>query len=591
MKGFGDLYKDKKKKNKPPTEQIINQAIQLHLQGNITEASKYYKQLINRGCNNPSVFSNYGAILYDLGKLQEAKNSFHKAIELNPNFADAHCNLGVLLKDFGKLKEAEVSYRKAIELNPNFADAHSNLGIIFRDLGKLKEAEISTRKAIELNPNFAYAHCNLGVILKDLGKLKEAEVSYRKAIELNPNFADAYSNLGNILRILGKLKEAEISTRKAIEIKPNFADAYLNLGNILRNLGKLKEAEISTRKAIEIKPDYAKGYYSLSLLKNFNKNERWIDILFAENILINKPQKDKVDIFFARANILHKDKRYKESAKYLELANNSKLNLNPSNANTFINKSRKLLIESDKKEINKKKYKSISKNIFIVGMYRSGSTLLESILSMSDEVFDLGEINILEKSFLEYKNSQEETNLASIYEKKVNSITELNITTNKWLYNYQYAGIIAWHMPNAKIIHCFRNPLDNILSIYRGHFAKGNEYSSSLVDCANVYLDQEKVMTEYKKRFRSNIYDFNYDLLVNKPKQEIKSLIDWLGWEWNDMYLSPHLNTRSVNTRSSVEVRSPINSKSIGGWKNYKEMLKPAIAIITQINKYRNLIL
>ena len=224
-------------------------------------------------------------------------------------------------------------------------------------------------------------------------------------------------------------------------------------------------------------------------------------------------------------------------------------------------------------------------------MYRSGSTLLESILSMSDEVFDLGEINILEKSFLEYKNSQEETNLASIYEKKVNSITELNITTNKWLYNYQYAGIIAWHMPNAKIIHCFRNPLDNILSIYRGHFAKGNEYSSSLVDCANIYLDQEKIMTEYKKRFRSNIYDFNYDLLVNKPKQEIKSLIDWLGWEWNDMYLSPHLNTRSVNTRSSVEVRSPINSKSIGGWKNYKEMLKPAIAIITQINKYRNLIL
>ena len=98
-------------------------------------------------------------------------------------------------------------------------------------------------------------------------------------------------------------------------------------------------------------------------------------------------------------------------------------------------------------------------------------------------------------------------------------------------------------------------------------------------------------MTEYKKRFRSNIYDFNYDLLVNKPEKEIKSLIGWLGWEWNDMYLSPHLNTRSINTRSNGEVRSPINSQSTNGWKNYKEMLKPATEIITQIEKYKKLIL
>ena len=592
MKGYGDPYRKKRNKNiKLSKEQIINQAIKLHLKGNIREATKYYQQIIKVGWNDPRVFANYGIILRNSGNLKEAETSFRKAIKINPSLANAHSNLGNLLRDLGNLKEAEIYQRKAIKINPSLANAHSNLGNLLRDLGNLKEAEIYQRKAIKINPSLANAHSNLGNLLRDLGNLKEAEISIRKAIELKPNFAEAHSNLGNIFISLGKLKEAEISIRKAIELNPNLFEAHYNLGNIFIRLGKLKEAEFSYRKVIEIKPDYAKGYYSLSLLKNFNKNERWQDILFAENILINKSQKDKVDIFFARANILHKEKRYEESAKYLELANNLKLDLNPSNAITFINKSRKLLIESNKKEINKKEYKSISKNIFIVGMYRSGSTLLESILSMSDEVFDLGELNILEKCYLEYKNSQEENNLATIYEKKVKSITELHITTNKYLYNYQYAGILAWHMPNAKIIHCFRNPLDNILSIYRGHFAKGNEYSSSLVDCANVYLDQEKVMTEYKKRFRSNIYDFNYDLLVNKPKQEIKSLIDWLGWEWNDIYLSPHLNTRSVNTRSNVEVRSPINSKSIDGWKNYKEMLKPAIAIITQINKYRDLIL
>ena len=169
--------------------------------------------------------------------------------------------------------------------------------------------------------------------------------------------------------------------------------------------------------------------------------------------------------------------------------------------------------------------------------------------------------------------------------------TNLKITTNKNLYNYLYTGLIASQIPNAKIIHCFRNPLDNILSIYRTNFKKGNEYSSSLVDCARVYLDQEKIMKKYKNRFPAKIYDLNYDSLVTNPNQEIKSLIKWLGWEWDDSYLSPHLNTRSVSTASNIQVRSPINSRSIGGWKNYKEMLKPAIAIITQIDRYRDLIL
>ena len=219
-------------------------------------------------------------------------------------------------------------------------------------------------------------------------------------------------------------------------------------------------------------------------------------------------------------------------------------------------------------------------------MPRCGSTLVESIISLKNNVYDLGEINILGESFLEYKKSKEKLNLADLYWKKVNNKTNLNITTNKWLYNYQYAGIIARHIPNAKIIYCYRNPLDNILSIYRANFAQGNEYSSSIVDSTNVYLNQEKVMREYKNRFKSKIYDLNYDKLVRNPNKEIKSLISWLSWKWDDSYFKPHLNQRAVSTRSNVEIRSPINSKSVDGWKNYKDMLKPAIEILSQTERY-----
>ena len=133
---------------------------------------------------------------------------------------------------------------------------------------------------------------------------------------------------------------------------------------------------------------------------------------------------------------------------------------------------------------------------------------------------------IRRKVFLVYKKNSHNKN------------SKLTITTNKWLFNYQYAGIIAKTIPNAKIIHCYRNPLDNILSIYRAHFSTGNSFSSSLIDCAKVYSDQEEVMKIYKE-FRSSIYDLNYDKLVTNPIEEIKSLIHWLQWEWNDIYLSP----------------------------------------------------
>ena len=524
MKGFGEHYKTKnksKKKTQPSKEQIINQALQFHLNGNIPEATKYYQYCINKGFDDPRVFSNYAGILRLSSKLKEAAVLLRKALELNPDFPKAHANLGSILYDMNKLEDAELSYLKAIELNPKDPESHSNLGKILSELGKLQEAELTCLKAIELDPNYTKAHSNLAIVFSKLGKLQEAELTCLKAIELDPNCVSAY--------------------------------------------------------------------HSLSTLKYSDENKIWQNQLFSENILNHKKNGEKILIYFARSNILHREKNYKESSKFLKLANQLKLSLYPSNSNFLINKSKELFVENIKQENNQKIYTKSPESIFIVGMPRSGSTLLESILSMNAGVDDLGECNFLEKSYLDYKKSDQVLTIAERYWKKIKDYKkQSNSTTNKNLYNYLYAGIIAKKIPNAKIIHCYRNPLDNILSIYRAHF-KGNQFSSSLVDAARVYLDQEELMTKYKNKFRSKIYDLNYDLLVSNPKEEIKSLVSWLGWKWANKYLSPHLNTRSVSTASKVQVRSPINSKSIGGWKNYKDMLKPAMEILTQTEKYKDL--
>ena len=430
---------------------------------------------------------------------------------------------------------------------------------------------------------------NYGIFLNEIGKHKEAELEIKKAISLNPEYPNAYYNLAVLYIGQGNFEKAELELKKTIKLKSDFAIAHYNLGFILKDQGRLKEAETHTQKALEVDHQFTDAYLSLSTMQTSYTSQKWHNQLFSESLLKNKNNRELVNIFFARSNIFHRKGKYEKSAENLITANNIKLRIYKSEANLLIDKTKKLKISSENYERNNQEFKNYPMSIFIVGLPRCGSTLIESIISLNSKVRDLGEVNILEKSYREYKQSEKKINLSEIYWKKLEITDNKTTTTNKWLFNYQYAGIIAQAIPNAKIIHCYRNPLDNILSTYRAHFATGNNFSSSLVDSAEVYSDQDEIMQTYKKEFKNHIYSLNYDELVTHPSKEIKSLIRWLGWNWNDLYLSPHLNNRKVSTRSNVQVRSPINTKSLGGWKNYKEMLRPAMEIITKKNKYKDL--
>ena len=621
-----ELYKYCLEKGFEDLSVLVNYGIISKKLGQNEKAIKFYKRAISLFPKSAEPYLNLGNLYKDLGDLSKAEEFIRRSIEINPNFADAHSNLGAVLSDLGdikdaelsikkaiyidsenymaytnlgailmpqgKLAEAEIAIRKAIKINPNLGRAHSNLAAILTSQGLFKEAEISARKAVEIEPKNAEFNYNLGGILRDLNKLIDAEKFTYEAININPSYADAYSNLACIKSDLGKLVEAEINMREAIRINPLSAEIYYNLGEILTDLGKLSEAKISLLKAIELNPNFVKPYYVLSRFKSLEDNE-FQDFIFSESILDNKSLDDKKDIYFARANILNIKRKYKESAINLELANKIKLSINPCKLNSFIKSPHNLLNNLNSDKLMKNPNNSFPQSIFIVGMPRSGSSLLESILSCNNEVYDLGEINIFEDSYLEWnilRKDYIDSSLDKIYNLKVLDIVKrASITTNKWLYNYKYSGIIASQLASSKIIHCFRNPLDNILSIYRANFAKGNQYSSCLEDCTMVYLDQDHIMNEYKSLFRTKIYDLNYDLLVTDPINEIMSLISWLGWDWNDSYLSPHLNGRSVSTASNIQVRSPINSKSVGGWKNYRNMLLPAIEILAKTDRYRDL--
>ena len=432
---------------------------------------------------------------------------------------------------------------------------------------------------------------NLGGIYKDLGNLDQALTSTLKSLELKPDNPDAHINLGSIYKNLGNLDQALASTLKSLELKAGNSKALYSLGTIKMALSETKEAKINLLDAIEKNPQEYGAYYELSkMLKTAEEAGELIKSINSAKASAVTPLNRSL-IEFAISNCFHKAENYDETAKHLELANKYKLIVFPSNADAALQKIAQSISHFEPTETTNTNTNSGIGRIFIVGMPRSGSTLLETILSMNPEIKDLGESRSLAKAIAKMQQQEacksDRQNLNELYSKiePINA-ARYKYTTDKQLYNFIHIHWIAAHMPAAKIIHCHRNPMDNILSMYRNNLSAVNNYTASIEDSAKVLIAQEKAMQIHKKRHPKNIFSFDYDQFVNAPEVNLRKLLGWLGLEFDNKYLHPEKSTRSVNTASVMQARKPISTKSVGGWKNYKNLLKPALSIIQESGIY-----
>lgn len=466
-----------------------------------------------------------------------------------------------------------------------------NQAIIFHLQGNIKEASNYYEYCLENNLIDHRVLSNYGVILKDHGNLKKAEFLTRKSIQIKPDFVNSYLNLGIILNDLGNLKEAELYTRKAIKLKPDLAEAHSNLGTILNDLGNLKEAEVYLRKAIEINPRLAKANFALSILNPSSYKKRWQEQLFSESILKNQRKKDLIDIYFARANILDANSNFSKASYFLEKGNNLNRDLYGSDY-SYIRKKMESF-DQFRQETKNNLNQTSNIPIFIVGLPRSGKTMTESILSCNDKLIKCGENLALEKSieiYLEAKNNTLNLSLNDLYfdQLKLNNIYKSFICTTTPM-NLIYTKLILSQIPKAKIIYCYRNPLDSIKEIYKKHMENKNTYSCSIVESANLYIEVYYLMRKYKKMFDSKIYFLNYDKLVTNSKEEIKELLRWLEWSNDSKYLEPNLDPTTIKTSRALNSKI-INKDELYSWKNYHELLKPAIKIFKNSKQFNKLI-
>ena len=458
------------------------------------------------------------------------------------------------------------------------------MGFILNNNGSFYEAYPFAKKAIELNPNLWEGHHNLIKILRNLNRPIDAAKYAETARDLFSNNHLFNGLLGDIYSDTGNFEKAKYNYKKAISKSPNDDETIYSYANFLIGTGKKKEGIDYLNQALKVNPQHAISYYSLSTIidvkKDLELKEKILN-LEAHNF---KKIKDHYTVLFSKAHIFHKLKEFDKSANFLKKANDLKLLDRSSNINELIELSLNIKKNTSlKKSFDIGKFKFL-RDIFIVGLPRSGSTLVESILGMNKDVHNLGESAILLNALIESKKSNY-SEIDRQYLKYSQNFSSTKLTTNKMLSNYMHIPHIASQLEHSKIIYTFRNPLDNILSMYRAKFTGiGNEYSSSLVDSALYYIHHFKIMSFYREKYKEHIYFLNYDKLVNKPHEEIKKLLNWLEFSWNENYLKPYKNKQGFFTASNVQVRSPINNKSVGGWEKYANLLSESLQVFEDNN-------
>jgi tetratricopeptide (TPR) repeat protein len=521
---------------------------------------------------------------YRNGNLTAAERLSVSITEEYPDHQFAWKILSAILGALGKKAEAANASQTAVELCPQDAEAHSNLGVAMERLGRLEEAEASYSQAVALQPELAEAHLNLGNALQGLGRFSEAEQSYTQAIALKPKYTEAHGQLANLLNKSGKLLEAETIYRRTIALEPSLAGAHLNLGNTLQELGRLDEAKDCFIEAVTHEPDFAEAHRHLAAIKNFSQQDeqfsKMVELYRDEAITEN--QRCHINFGLAKA---HEDlEDFAQAFVHYEEGNKTRRKL----LNYDFEKDRELF-----KRI-KNSYPQIADNslgsdrlvkshvpIFIVGLMRSGTTLVEQIISSHSDVTGAGELPFVTKfgreiaTGLAVASRELLVEFRTKYLEELASVSEGNIfVIDKNPLNFLYLGLLVATFPEAKIIHVRRNPAAVCWANYKQYFVSANlDYCYSLDDISAYHGLYRDLFKLWDKSFGRRIFNLDYEVLTTNQEMKTRNLIDYLNLNWEEQCLSPQENARSVATLSNIQVRKEVYQGSSNEWEKYRPFL------------------
>ena len=543
----------------------VNYAVKLLTNGQINEALKIVEALIKKSPNVPLLYNIRGVCYQTIGELGNAIYDFSKATILKSDYAEAYCNLGVTYQEKGDLVSAVNAYKNAIDNDNNYPTAHNNLGKIFLASG-------------EIDSSIEHLEC---------------------AITLKSDFADAHNNLGSAFLRINKLNDAIKSYKKAIALKPDFAVANNNLGIAYLRTGDPKLASKFFENAITITPGYATAHHNLSGVKVYKEKDKQVSLI--ESLLIenNLSQKERIYLNFALAKAYEDLGNHEELFKHLNEGNRiRKKEMSNSIADSEEhNELIKLFFNSNNINNIKLTYRDSLpiRPIFIVGMPRSGTSLVEQIISSHHEVYGAGEVNnfhniimpIIEKHAVNENYNLKNDEFALIRKQYSNSLERFyaneKVITDKWILNFKTIGFILSAFPESKIVHLKRDARATCWSIYKHYFSdEGNRWAYDYQDLARFYKSYVGLMDYWHNLFPGKIYDISYEDLTSNQEKETRNLLKYCDLDWDENCLNFYTNTRAVKTASAVQVRNKMYQGSSDVWRQYSEHLKPLLDALKQ---------
>ena len=493
-----------------------------------------------------------------------------------------------ITKNYDKLIEEA---NKLLKKRPNIDLLWNAMGLAYQQKGEFEKAEKKFFTCLQVNPKNISAINNLGNNYKYLFNYSKAEEYFQKALEKNSKYLNALVNYGNLKFELNKftealklLNQALLLDNKSISVKINLALVYQSIGEYEKAINLLKE--INT-----LDPSIVRADKMISALINYHGNDDHLNQMEKKLIQLKLDNNQKVFLHFALGKAYEDQKNYQKAIDHIEIGNQLKMSTSDYNLDR-----EKILFKNIKKlffnySFNKNKAeKSKNKMIFILGMPRSGTTLVEQIISSHPDVYGAGELNFLSR--LIYKNffKKDKINFIANFQELNNADLTLvsnayfgfiknfgsskTYITDKALFNFQWIGFIKILFPEAKIINCIRDPKDNCLSIYKNLFENEGHWcynKKELVDCYKLYID---LMDFWNEKLPDEIYNIKYEDLVGNPKNKIKELIAAAGLDWNEKCLKFNENKNAIKTLSVNQARKKIYSSSVKSYEKYKEFTK-----------------
>lgn len=503
------------------------------------------------------------------GKNDVAAGLFAAVLQQNPNHP-------VAKKGLRKLQKVTTRH-PAARANPS--QEQMNELIRLYDSGRIEEAEQGCRRMLQDFPESVLVTNVLGSALQAQGKFEEAVGVFDEAIRLMPGFAEAHSNRGNALKGLRRLEESVASYDKAIELKPELADAWHNRANALKDLGDLDDAIASYERAIRIRPDFAEAHRSLSALKSFAIDDPQIEVM--ESLLSGSrlQESSRSEICFALAKAQEDLGEYDRSFEFLEQGNRLRKQV----LHYGIKEDRRLFDRIKAMSVDTIDSASVTPApvtpLFIVGMMRSGTSLVEQILASHSDVHGAGELEIMNQLIVPMLTSPD---VRAVREQYLDALSDLDVPekliTDKMPLNFRWIGIILAALPEAKIIHVKRDPRATCWSIFKHYFPdEGNAYAYDLRDLVEYHALYEDLMAFWREGYGDRIYDLSYEDLTENQEQVTRDLLAYCDLEWQPLCLDFHKTRRAVKTISAAQVRKQMYQGSSEAWRRYERHLQPLI--------------